>query len=51
MAKREYIRSILALSHSLSLSILVVLQSNFFSNCVAGAKRPQHNYIVWLPQY
>jgi len=24
---------------------MVVLQSNFFSNCVAGAKRPQHNYI------
>jgi len=24
----------------------VVLQSNFFSNCVAGASRPQHNYIA-----
>jgi len=24
---------------------MVVLQSNFFSNCVAGASRPQHNYI------
>jgi len=27
----------------------VVLQSNFFSNCVAGASRPLHNYIAWLP--
>jgi len=25
---------------------MVVLQSNFFSNCVVGAKHPQHNYIV-----
>jgi len=25
---------------------MVVLQSNFFSNCIAGAKRPQHNYIA-----
>jgi len=25
---------------------MVVLQSNFFSNCVAGASRPQHNYIA-----
>jgi len=25
---------------------MVVLQSNLFSNCVAGAKRPQHNYIA-----
>jgi len=27
-------------------SVVVVLQSNFFSNCVAGAKRSQHNYIA-----
>jgi len=27
------------------------VQSNFFSNCVAGAKHPQHNYIAWLPEF
>ncbi|MFN9860020.1 MAG: hypothetical protein ACK556_18330, partial [Pseudanabaena sp.] len=43
LLEKRYINAIFTLLST------VVLQSNFFSNCIAGVSRPQYNYIALLP--